>query len=86
LLNLLVLNLKGKEFAEAERAYFENLCAYLQDGYNEYKHGFYQLFSPIGYLVIALGDFVKEMSQLPEGTLDFHGASQKVRIGAQCLP
>jgi hypothetical protein len=32
-LNLPVLNLKGKGFAQAEKAYFEDLRGLLQDGY-----------------------------------------------------
>jgi hypothetical protein len=78
-LDLPVLNLQGGGFAEAEKSYFENLPVLLRDGYQKYKHGFYQLFSPTGYLVIASADYIQEMNQLPKGTLDFHSASQKVR-------
>jgi hypothetical protein len=74
-LDLAVLNLRGKGFAGAEQAYFDDLRGLLQDGYQKYKHGFYQLFTPTGYLVIALADYIKEINLLPEGTLDFHSAS-----------
>lgn len=73
-----VLNLSGNDYAGAERAYTENLRGLLREGYQKYKHGFYQLFSPTGFLVIASADYVQEISQLPEGTLDFHGATQRV--------
>lgn len=85
-LNLPVLNLEGENFAEAINAYYNDLRNLLQDGYRERKHGFYQLFSPTGYLTIASADFVQEMDRLPKGTLDFHSASQQVREeGVACL-
>jgi hypothetical protein len=73
------LNLSGDDYSGAERAYRENLRGLLRDGYQKYRHGFYQLFSPTGFLVIASADYVREISQLPEGILDFHGATQKVQ-------
>ncbi|KAL3476752.1 cytochrome P450 [Aspergillus californicus] len=80
-LDLPVLNLEGNGFAEAEKSYFDNLPCLLRDGYQKYRHGFYQLFTPTGYLVIASAGYFQEMNQLPEGTLDFHAASQKRVIG-----
>ncbi|KAL7939950.1 cytochrome P450 monooxygenase [Trichoderma barbatum] len=79
--DLPVLNMTGNDYAGAERAYTENLGGLLREGYEKYKHGFYQLFSPTGFLVIASADYVQEISQLPEGTLDFHGATQRRMIG-----
>ena len=76
-LNLVVLNLNGKDFAEAEKVNFNNLQGLLQDGYWEYMHEFYQLFTFIKYLVIASVNYVKEMNLLPEGTLDSHSASKR---------
>ncbi|KAK0703443.1 hypothetical protein B0T26DRAFT_731336 [Lasiosphaeria miniovina] len=55
-LNLPVLNLNGNDYQGAERAYRQNLRGLLHEGYQKYKHGFYQLFSPTGFLVIASAD------------------------------
>lgn len=84
-LNLPILNLSGNDYTDAEKAYRENLQGLLRDGYQKYKHGFYQIFSPTGFLAVASADYIREISQLPEGILDFHGATQKVRRTKQHL-
>ncbi|KAF5689449.1 cytochrome P450 monooxygenase [Fusarium circinatum] len=76
-----VLNLKGSDYFEAEKQYRTNLKGLLQEGYQKYKHGFCQLFTPTGFIVILSADYVHEIAQLPAGTLDFHGATQKRMIG-----
>lgn len=75
-----ILNLVDKDFAAAQDLYLKDLPGLLREGYRRYKHTFYQLWSVDSYITIASADFLEEMNGLPEGTLDFHAATQKVPI------
>jgi len=68
ILDLPVPNLEGKEYAKAEKAYFNDLLPWISDIQ--------------AYLLPARYRFsriCKELDGFPEETLDFHSASQKVR-------
>ncbi|KAB2573491.1 Cytochrome P450 monooxygenase paxP [Lasiodiplodia theobromae] len=81
LVDVPVLNLKGRDFDTASREYKENLRGLLKTGYTQFKNGVYQLWRPDGYITVISKGFIDELKSLPTETLDFHAAVQTNFIG-----
>ena len=76
-----VLNLKGKkDYNEASQYYLYHFKELLQEGYQKFKHGTFQVWGIDGYIVIVSSDHLTELNALGTDALDFHAASQKVRV------
>ena len=76
-----VLNLKGKkDYNEASQYYLYHFKELLQEGYQKFKHGTFQVWGIDGYIVIVSPDHLTELNALGTDALDFHAASQKVRV------
>lgn len=76
-----ILNLgPDKNYIAAAKKYKSHFKDVLQEGYEKFKEGIYQLWGIDGYLVIVSPRYVQELDALGTEVLDMHSASQKVGI------
>ncbi|KAI1855136.1 hypothetical protein JX266_000001 [Neoarthrinium moseri] len=78
--NLPVLNLQAGDFGRASREWQYDYEKYMKEGYREYRHGAYQLWSPDGYVTVVSPDFLNELKNMPDNMCDFYsGAANAVQ-------
>ncbi|KAL0936156.1 cytochrome p450 monooxygenase [Colletotrichum truncatum] len=85
-LDLPVLNLVGDNYGQASREWQRNYIKYIEKGYQEFRHGAYQLWGPEGFVTVLSPDFLGELKNLPDEKLSFYlGAANSVQGKHQFL-
>lgn len=79
-----VLNLRSKEggkldYTAATEQYMYHFEDILQEGWQRFRDGIYQVWGIDGFLVIVSPKYAEEMNALGTDVLDVHAASQTVR-------
>ncbi|OHE91568.1 cytochrome P450 [Colletotrichum orchidophilum] len=77
-----VLNLgEDKNYAAASEKYVHNFKAILQQGWERFRDGVYQVWGIDGFVVIVAPKFVEELNAKGTDVVDVHAASQTRIIG-----
>ncbi|KAK0375171.1 cytochrome P450 [Colletotrichum limetticola] len=77
-----VLNLgEDKNYASASEKYVHNFKSILQEGWERFRDGVYQVWGIDGFVVIVAPKFVEELNAKGTDVVDVHAASQTRIIG-----
>ncbi|PGG99976.1 hypothetical protein AJ79_08338 [Helicocarpus griseus UAMH5409] len=82
LVDVPVLNLDGWNFDKAKDVYNSNFTSLIKAGYEQYRGGVFQLWSPEGYQIILSPDFVDEMKNLQADKANLASAVEERFIGS----